>query len=132
MNPELYFPALATIIALVVYYAQGIQVGMARKKYGIKAPATTGNPAFERTFRVHYNTLEQLPIFITLLWIFALTVSSYWAGILGLVWSFGRIGYALGYYKDASKRHSYGSVLSYLATTIFLIGSLWVIIPGMF
>lgn len=131
MNPELYFPALSTIVALVVFYSQGIYVAMARSKYGIKAPATTGNHDFERVFRVHYNTLEQLPIFITLLWFFALTVSSYWAGILGLVWSLGRIGYMYGYYKGAEKRHSYGSILSYLATIIFFFGSLWVIISGL-
>jgi glutathione S-transferase len=132
MNPELYFPALATIIALVVYYTQAAYVGMARSKYGIKAPATTGNTDFERIFRVHYSTLEQLPIFITLLWFFALTVSPYWAGALGLVWSVGRIGYMYGYYKGADKRHSYGSALSYLTNIIFLIGSLWIIIPGLF
>ena len=35
-----------------------IMVGRARGTYGVKAPATTGHPEFERYFRVHQNTLE--------------------------------------------------------------------------
>jgi glutathione S-transferase len=71
MNNELLFPALSTMIALMVYYSQGIFVSLARRKHGIAAPKTTGNEAFENVFRVHYNTLENLPIFLTSLWFFA-------------------------------------------------------------
>ncbi len=131
MNHELLFPALATMIALSVYYSQSIFVTKARKKYGIVAPATTGNLDFERVFRVHYNTLEQLPLLIVPLWFFALLVSGYWAGWLGLLWSAGRIGYMYGYYKAADARHSFGSVLSYIACIILIVGSLWKIISGM-
>lgn len=131
MNHELLFPALATMIALAVYYSQSIFVTLARTKYGIKAPATTGNPDFERVFRVHYNTLEQLPLFLIPLWFFALLVSGYWAGWLGLLWTLGRVGYMYGYYNAANKRHSFGSVLSYLADLILIAGSLWKIIAGM-
>ena len=131
MNHELLFPALATMIALAVYYSQSIFVTLARTKYGIKAPATTGNPDFERVFRVHYNTLEQLPLFLIPLWFFALLVSGYWAGWLGLLWTLGRVGYMYGYYNAANKRHSFGSVLSYLSDLILIAGSLWKIIAGM-
>ena len=131
MNHELLFPALATMIALAVYYSQSIFFTLARTKYGIKAPATTGNPDFERVFRVHYNTLEQLPLFLIPLWFFALLVSGYWAGWLGLLWALGRVGYMYGYYKAAGKRHSFGSGLSYLADLILIVGSLWKIIAGM-
>ena len=131
MNHELLFPALATMLALAVYYSQSIFVSMARRKYGIKAPAITGNIDFERVFRVHYNTLEQLPVFLIPLWFFALLVSGYWAGWLGILWIVGRLGYMYGYYKAADSRHSFGSVLSYLANIVLIVGTFWAILKGL-
>jgi len=131
MEQSLLFPALATVIALVVYYSQAIFVTLARKKHGIKAPATTGNLDFERVFRVHYNTLEQLPLLLIPLWFFALLISPFYAGCLGIVWSLGRIGYMFGYYKQAEKRHSLIAALSDVATAILIFGSLWGIISGL-
>jgi glutathione S-transferase len=131
MSQELLFPALATMIALFVYYSQSIFVARARKKYDIHPPATLGNPDFERVFRVHYNTLEQLPVFLIPLWFYALLVSAYWAGWLGLLWSLGRMGYMYGYYKSAEKRHGFGSVLSYLANIVLIGGALFAIVKGM-
>ncbi len=52
---------LVTIVialALIEYSVFGMLVGKARGKYGIDAPAITGNPIFERYYRVHQNTLE--------------------------------------------------------------------------
>ncbi len=131
MNHELLFPALSTMIALSVYYSQSIFVSLARIKHGIKAPRITGNDDFERTFRVHYNTLESLPTFLIPLWFFALLVSANIAGWLGLLWSIGRIGYMYGYYKSADSRHSYGSIISYMALLPLIIGSFWAIITGL-
>lgn len=131
MLQELLFPALATMIALCVYTAQGAYVGLARKKYNVEAPKITGNDDFERVFRVHYNTLETLPTFLIPLWIFALLISANVAGWLGILWSVGRIGYMYGYYKSANKRHSYGSWLSSISFIVLTLGSLWAIIRGM-
>lgn len=131
MDQALLFPALATMIALGVFYSQAIFVSMARRKFNVKAPHTTGNEDFERVFRVHYNTLEQLPVFLIPLWFFALLVNPYYAGWLGILWSLGRIGYMYGYYKAAHKRHSYGSALSYVANVILIGGSLIEIISGL-
>ncbi len=131
MNHELLFPALATMIALSVYYSQGIFVTMARRKHNLPAPATSGNPDFERVFRVHYNTLENLPIFLVTLWFFALLINPYIAGWLGIAWSVGRLGYMYGYYKSAATRHSYGSVISYIALLPLIAGSLWGIVAGL-
>ena len=44
----LALPALMTLIALLWYVATGIQVGRARVKYKVAAPAVTGAPEFER------------------------------------------------------------------------------------
>ena len=66
----------------------------ARGKSGIAAPAMTGDPLLERAIRVHYNTLEWLPIFLVSLWLFAIYWNDLVAAGLGVVWIVGRILYA--------------------------------------
>ena len=79
-------------------------VSRARTAYGIKAPAVTGNPDFERVFRVQMNTLEWMPMFLPSLWLFAIYVSDPFAAAIGLVWIAGRILYIVSYSKAANKR----------------------------
>src|SRR5947209_2839590 len=97
-------PALVTGLALVLYTVLGFNVGRARGRYNVSAPATQGDPGFERVYRVHQNTLEQLVLFLPALWLFSLFVSPLWGGGIGLIWILGRILYAWGYYRDASQR----------------------------
>ena len=113
---------LATALALMIYQGTAIKVGKAREQFGIKAPATSGNEQFERIYRVQMNTLEQIVVFLPSLWMFAFFVNDKFAGLLGLVWSIGRIIYAKGYYGDAAKRHN-GFIISFFAAIILLIGS---------
>jgi uncharacterized membrane protein YecN with MAPEG domain len=101
----------------------GLQVGRARIKCGIAAPAMTGDPVLERTIRAHYNTLEWLPLFLAPLWLFAIYWSDLWAAIIGLVWIVGRIVYQLGYVADPKKREA-GFLIQALAVAVLLFGSL--------
>ena len=98
-------PALTTLLALLVYFVVTLNVGLARGRYKIVAPAVSGHPDFERVYRVQMNTLEQLVLFLPSLWLFALFLSSVWASAFGAVWIVGRVLYAIGYYRDADKRH---------------------------
>jgi len=100
----MHYVAIVTVVALLQFFWFGWQVGVARGKYGIAAPATSGNEMFERVFRVHMNTLEQLVVFLPALWIFASFVSSLWAAILGAIFIVGRAIYAVTYVKDPKKR----------------------------
>jgi len=113
------------VIALAVleFAVFGMFVGRARSKYHVKAPATTGNEAFERYFRIHYNTLEQLIVFVPGIWLFATHVSARWAAIIGAVYLVGRVLYFRGYAAAAEKRHL-GSMLSMLPTLVLLLGGL--------
>lgn len=109
MQPLAQFPltALATLAALAVYFISGILAGAARGKYGVKAPAITGDPAFERAFRAQQNTLEWMPLFLPALWLFALAEGDKTAAVLGLLWSLARLGYILAYARNAEKRGPY-------------------------
>jgi glutathione S-transferase len=98
------FTAVVTLLAVILYFWLGFRVGQARVKYGIKAPATTGNPDFERTFRIQMNTLEWMPIFLPAIWLASIYVSDIGAALLGVVWIAGRVLFARGYTEAAEKR----------------------------
>jgi len=115
--------ALVTLLAIIFYFYTGLRVGRARAKFGIKAPATTGHPDFERVFRVQMNTLEWMPIFLPALWLFALYVNDIGAAIVGLVWIVGRILFMTGYTEAASKRGR-GFGIQAAATGILWVGAL--------
>lgn len=118
------FPALITLLALLLYIVLSFKVGQARGKYGIKAPATTGNEDFERYYRVQMNTLEQLVAFLPSLWIYAVVWHSGIVVLLaGGAWIIGRVLFAAGYYRAAEKRAA-GFVISFFATLFLLLGSL--------
>jgi glutathione S-transferase len=115
---------IVTVLILVQYMYFGIQVGSARVKYGVKAPATSGDVQFERINRVHLNTLEQLVVLIPALWIYAHFVNPLWGAGLGLVYFIGRFVYSWQYTKDPATR-SIGFMMSYLPGIVMLI---WVLI----
>ena len=121
--PTHLWPALVTLAALFMYMALAINVGRARHKSGIEAPATTGDPTLERAFRVHYNTLEWLPIFLGALWIFAIYWNDRVAAALGAVWIIARIVYARSYMADPAKRGP-GFGIQALMTLVLLLGGL--------
>ena len=111
------------MLAVIQLFAFGMAVAMARGRYRIPAPATTGNPDFERYYRVQMNTLEQMMVFLPSLWTFATFVSASWAAGLGLVYVIGRTVYFVGYTKAANKR-GMGFGISGLPTMILMIGGL--------
>ena len=117
------YTALVTLLAVVLYFYTGLLVARARAKFGVIAPATTGHPDFDRVFRVQMNTLEWMPIFLPLLWLFALYVSDLGAAVLGLVWIAGRIVYIRGYTQAADKRHRGFSIQAF-ASGALLIGAI--------
>ena len=65
------WPALVTLGMVALLFLMAINVGRARMKYGVAAPATSGNADFERVFRVQMNTLENAMLFLPSLWVFA-------------------------------------------------------------
>jgi glutathione S-transferase len=99
-----HFTALVTCLSIALYFFTSIRVAKARAAFDIKAPAITGDPGFERVFRVQMNTLEWMPIFLPSLWLFAIYISDPIAALIGLVWIAGRILYMTGYSQAAEKR----------------------------
>lgn len=86
-----HLTAIATLLAVLFYLYTCINVARSRTKTGVKVPAMSGHPDFERAFRIQMNTLEWMPIFLPSLWLFAIYVSDAIAAGIGLIWIVGRI-----------------------------------------
>lgn len=115
--------SLLTVLTIILLFGIALNVGRARVKYKIDAPATTGHPKFELAYRVQMNTLENAVAFMPALWLFSYYVSTFWGAILGGAWLLGRIWYAVAYSDDAKKRGG-GFGLSFLAFVILTAGAL--------
>ena len=118
--------ALVTVVvmlALFEYFVFSLQVGMARGRFEVPAPATTGNEHFERYFRAAANTGEQLLMFIPGMYAFGTYVNPTAAAIVGLVFIAARALYFKTYTADAEKRGP-GMMGSVLANAVLVIGAL--------
>jgi len=114
---------LITLLALVQLGVFGTLVGRARGRYGIHAPATTGNEHFERYYRVQVNTIETLILFLPALWIAAKYWSPKWVSVIGAVYLLGRVLYLRGYVRDPKKRGP-GYALSAIPVLVLIAAGL--------
>jgi len=117
------FTTIAIMVALLQFVFFGIEVGRARGRFGVQAPAVSGHPEFERYFRVHVNTMEQLIIVVPGAVAFASYVDDLWAAVLVAIYIVGRFIYFSSYVKDPAKR-GLGFALSAFPGWILVIGGL--------
>src|SRR5437868_9673615 len=117
-----HYTALVTLLAALLYFFFATRVARARARFNVKLPAVTGNPDFERIFRVHMNTLEWMPTFLVPLWLCAISLSDVGAAALGLVWIAGRVVYFAGYRQAVEKRLP-GFFIQGVACLLLFIGA---------
>jgi len=122
---------IVTVLAVLQFVVFGFKVARARGRFGVKAPATTGNEVFERHFRVQQNTLEQLVVVLPGLYLFGHYISPLIAAALGVVYLIGREVYAAGYVRDPAKRGP-GYGLSFFPALFLLIGGLFGAVRALF
>jgi glutathione S-transferase len=113
---------IITALALVQFVFFGIRVGQMRMKHGVTAPDTIGDPEFMRMFRVHQNTMEQLVVFLPLLWMFTQYWNPAWGASLGLIFVASRQIYFLGYVKEPKARGK-GFGLGFTVLILLLVGT---------
>jgi glutathione S-transferase len=122
---------LVILLALLEYTILGVMVGRARQRYGVEAPATTGNPDFERYYRVHVNTLEALIVFLPAVLIFSTVVNYHFGVALGILFIIARIIYANGYIS-APARRAPGAIATAIINVILVLGSIiWIVIRAL-
>ena len=115
---------IVTLLALLEFFYFSLEVGRARGRYNVPAPATTGNEMFERYFRVHMNTLELLVMFVPSILLFGLYANPYVAAGLGVVYLIGRLVYLFAYVKDPKSREV-GFGLSVVPIMILILGAIF-------
>lgn len=100
------YVVLVAVLSLLQFAGFGFLVGSARGKFGVHAPATSGHELFDRYYRVHYNTMEQLILFLPALFLSA----AYGFGddrisaAIGAVYLVGRQMYLASYVRDPRAR----------------------------
>jgi glutathione S-transferase len=124
------YAIIVAVLALIQYSAFGILVGRARGKYNVSAPAITGDPTFERYFRVQQNTAEQLIVFLPAIFLYSNIGNPNYAAGLGVVYLIGRFVYLRSYVADPKSRGA-GFGLSFLPSAFMLIASLVIAIRNL-
>ena len=115
--------AIITGLILVQTFYFAIQVGQARARHSISAPVMIGADEFNRAFRVHQNTVEQIVLLIPAMWMFAYYVHSLTAAGIGLAFIVTRFIYRSAYMKDPKARGK-GFGPGALLTVILILGGI--------
>jgi hypothetical protein len=111
------------MLALIEYLYFGMEVGRARARSGVAAPAVTGDPHFERVFRAHYNTIEQLIVFLPALFAAGYFVHELYAVAAGVAFLVGRAVYFRSYVRDPATRGP-GMIITMVANLALVVGGL--------
>jgi hypothetical protein len=117
------YVTIIAMLALVQYSFFSFKVGQARGKFDVEAPATSGHEIFDRVFRVHQNTLEQLITFLPGIYAFAYFVSPLWATGIGVVFMIGRAIYARAYVADPASR-PVGVLITFISAQVLVLGAI--------
>ncbi len=115
--------AIVTALALLQTFVFAFQVGQARVKHSVNAPATSGSDEFDRAFRIHQNTIEQMIIFVPSLWMFGYYVDAKIGAGVGLVFVIARLVYRSAY-RGNPKSRGMGFSIGALSMMILLVGGL--------
>ena len=115
--------AIVTGLAALQTFYFAFQVGQARLKHSVSAPAMSGNADFERAFRVHANTIEQLVIFLPGLWMFGYYVDARIGAGIGLLFVIARFVYRNAYLGEPKNR-SAGFGIGALSMIILVVGGM--------
>lgn len=119
--------SLITLLAVALMFWTSLNVGKARVKYEVKAPATSGHEMFDRAYRVQMNTIESAMLLLPSMWIYAALIGDLGAGVTGAIWILGRIWYAVAYQRDPAKRGP-GFGIAFLAIAGMWAGGMWALI----
>ena len=117
------YVTMIVLLALVQYLYFGVAVGRARGRHGINAPAVSGDEVFERFFRAHQNTLEQLVVFIPSIYACGYYANEMLAVAGGVVFLIGRTWYFRNYIRDPASRGG-GTIVTMLASITLLVAGL--------
>ncbi len=115
--------AVVTVLAVFQVFSFAFLVGKQRAKHGVRAPGITGEAEFERAFRIHQNTVEQLVVFLPSLWLFGYYVHALIGAGLGLLFVISRLIYRKSYLDEPISRAT-GFGIGAMVMMVLMIGGL--------
>ena len=118
------YVTIVVMLALMQYIWFSIEVGRARGRFEVQVPATSGSDGFERYFRAHQNTTEQLVIFLPAIFACGYYVNAIFAAVMGLFFLIGRWLYFRGY-TDPEKSRSIGFGIGMTANVLMILSTLY-------
>ena len=113
--------AIDTLLAVLLTFILGGRAGQMRGRHKVQAPATTGHPDFERAFRTHMNTVENMVLMLPALWVASLTYGGQLPFWIGLVWVVSRVIYAFGYAQSNVQMRAPGAVIGFLSILALVV-----------
>ncbi|HEX4079293.1 MAG TPA: MAPEG family protein [Rhizomicrobium sp.] len=127
-EPVVLWTATVTLLIGLFHFYTAFRVGTLRQKHGIKAPATSGHPEFDRACRVQMNTLEQMGIVLPFLWVATFyPIGLAWlAPLVGFIWVISRIVYLAGYMADPNGRLAGAMIGGFCNMALFVIAAIGV------
>ena len=114
---------IVVMLTLIQYTWFSIEVARARGRFEVQVPATSGSDGFERYFRAHQNTTEQLVIFLPAIFACGYYVNAIFAAVMGLFFLIGRWLYFRGY-TDPEKSRSIGFGIGMTANVLMILSTL--------
>ena len=124
------YVTIVAMLALMQYIWFSIEVGRARGRFEVQVPATSGSDGFERYFRAHQNTTEQLVVFLPAIFACGYYVNALFAAVMGLVFITGRGLYFRGY-TDPEKSRTAGFAIGELANILMVLSTLFVTVTSL-
>ena len=116
------YVTLVAMLALVQFVYFGFAVGRARSRHDVEAPAIIGDEQFERFFRAHQNTLEQLIVFVPAIFAAGYFANALLAVACGVVYLVARSWYFRAYIADPGRRGP-GMLLTMAANAVLVIAA---------
>ena len=121
MPDAMNLAAIDTLLAVLLTFILGGRVGQMRGRHKVQAPATTGHPDFERAFRTHMNTVENMVLMLPALWVASLTYGGQLPFWIGLAWVVSRVIYAFGYAQSNAQMRAPGAVIGFLSILALVV-----------
>ncbi|KAM9067537.1 leukotriene C4 synthase [Sarcophilus harrisii] len=104
VREEVALLATVTLCGVLLQAYFSWQVIIARRRYRVSPPATSGPPEFERVFRAQANCTEYFPLFLAILWVSGVFFHQGTAAACGLLYLGARYRYFHGYAASAQGR----------------------------
>ena len=111
------------LIAFIQFLIMAFKVGAARGEFDVPAPKIQGADLFERRFRIHQNTMEQLVVFVPSVLIFSFYICDVIAASLGVLFVVSRQWYSHLYMTDPTSRGK-GFLVAFGINSILIVAGL--------